>query len=268
MNACNGLPLAFDHLEQIAGRLAGRRLAVFLDYDGTLTPTTERPEMAHLPERTRATVRDLAERCTVAVISGRDREDVEKRVGLEGLIYAGNHGFDIAGPEGSPVQHRKGTGFGGILATAERNLREKLDGVDGILIEAKKSSIAVHYRLVAEDTVGLVRHTVERTMEVHPELRLTPGKKVLEIQPRLDWNKGKAVLWLLDTLDLNRPGIMPLYMGDDTTDEDAFRALKGKGMGILVGDTHRASEADYRVADPMEAERLLRFLAGQCKGNG
>lgn len=272
MSASNGLPLALDHLDRIAGRLAGSRLAVFLDFDGTLAPTVERPEMARLPERTRDTIRALAGCCAVAVVSGRDRADVEKRIGIDGLVYAGNHGFDIAGPGDNPVQHRKGAGFGGILATAERSLHKKLRDVDGVLIETKKTSIAVHYRLVAEDSVAVVRHAVGQVMENHPELRLTPGKKVLEIQPGLDWDKGKAVLWLLDALDLNRPGILPVYMGDDVTDEDAFRALKGdsvnRGIGVLVGGAERVSDADYRVADPDEAERLLRFLADRCEGNG
>ena len=92
------LASALDRWEELGPHLREKRPAVFLDYDGTLTPIVARPELAVLAEEMRRTVRTLAARCPVAIVSGRDRTDVQRLVRIEGLIYAGSHGFDIAGP--------------------------------------------------------------------------------------------------------------------------------------------------------------------------
>ncbi len=144
-------------------------------------------------------------------------------------------------------------------------LHRELDGVEGVLIEPKMSSAAVHYRLVAEADHGRVQAVVEAILADHAELRVTPGKMVYEIQPKLDWDKGRAVLWLLEALELDSPDVVPLYLGDDVTDEDAFRALSGRGLGIYVGESEepaaeRPSAADYIVADTAAAGRFLETL--------
>lgn len=274
--AAHTLPLALDHLEAIAGKITGKRLAVFLDYDGTLTPTVEHPELAVLAPSMRDAVGALAACCPVAVISGRDRADVHARVGLDDLIYAGSHGFDIAGPLGREIHRREGAEFETLLAQAEASLRRRLEDIEGILIEPKAVSVAVHYRQVADGDVPAVKAAVETILAEHAELRVTPGKKVFEIQPRLDWDKGRAVLWLLESLGLDGEDATPVYLGDDITDEDAFRALKGRGVSILVEtppgggeEGMRESAADYRLASPDEAERLLGFLRRCCaEGKG
>jgi alpha,alpha-trehalase len=91
-------------------------------------------------------------------------------------------------------------------------------------------------------------------------LRRTEGKKVFELRPSLDWDKGKAVLWLLTELGLDGPGIMPLYIGDDDTDEDAFEALEGRGIAILVADSPRSTRAQYRLDSPQAVGEFLRRL--------
>lgn len=259
------LPDALEHGDEIARRLAGKRLAVFLDYDGTLTPIVARPDLAVLSDAMRQVVRDLAGRCTVAIVSGRDREDVQKLVALDQLIYAGDHGFDISGPAGLSIRKDAGAGFADLMDDVKGRLHRELDGVEGVLIEPKMSSAAVHYRLVAEADHGRVQAVVEAILADHAELRVTPGKMVYEIQPKLDWDKGRAVLWLLEALELDSPDVVPLYLGDDVTDEDAFRALSGRGLGIYVGDrdqpaAERPSAADYIVADTAAAGRFLETL--------
>lgn len=259
------LPNALDRRAEIAGRLDGKRIAVFLDYDGTLTPIVERPDLAVLSGEMREVVRALARRCTVAIVSGRDREDVEKLVGLDELIYAGDHGFDISGPAGLTIRRQEGAGFDDLLDDVKARLHRELDGIDGVLIEPKKSSAAVHYRLVDPAHHARVGAVVDGILADHPELRVTPGKMVHEIQPKLDWDKGRAVLWLLEALDLDTPDVVPIYLGDDVTDEDAFRALSGRGLGIYVGESEepaaeRPSAADYIVADTAAAGRFLETL--------
>lgn len=260
------LPSALDRRDELDRRLSGRRPAVFLDYDGTLTPIVERPEMAVLSDSMRTIVRDLGRRCPVAVVSGRDRADVERLVGIDGLVFAGSHGFDIRVPGGRRIERQEGGDFAALLETVKARLHREADPIAGSLIEPKKASVAVHYRQVAEGDRPRIKAVVDAILAEHDKLRVTPGKMVYEIQPKLDWNKGKAVLWLLEALDLTAPEVLPLYFGDDVTDEDAFAALSGRGIGVYVGTAPDAEEdrptaADYRLEDPDEAGRLLDTLA-------
>jgi trehalose-phosphatase len=143
------LPAALERRDELAGRLAGRRPAVFLDYDGTLTPIVERPELAVLDEAMRSIVRELARRCPVAVVSGRDRADVERLVAIDGLVFAGSHGFDIGVPGGRRIARREGAKFAPVLEAVMTRLQRELAPIAGSLVEPKKASVAVHYRQAA-----------------------------------------------------------------------------------------------------------------------
>lgn len=245
-----------------AGRLIeGRRPVVFLDYDGTLTPIVGRPDLAIMSDEMRAAVRRLAALCKVAIISGRDRVDVERLVALDELVYAGSHGFDIAGPGGLRIEHEQGAAFTVAVERASALLQAALAPIDGALVEPKRFGVAVHYRQVAGRDLASVEASVDRVLENVPDLRKTHGKKVFELLPRFDWDKGRAVLWLLDTLDLERPEALPFYLGDDTTDEDAFRALAGRGIGIVVGDSGAETAAVYRLSDTEAVGRFLDALS-------
>lgn len=256
------VPRALEQYAEIERRLSGRRAAVFLDYDGTLTPIVERPDLAVLSEDMQATVKALAGLCTVAIISGRDRADVERLVGLDELVYAGSHGFDIAGPDGLEVQHEEGGAFAAIVHRAAERLREALAPIEGALVEPKRFAVAVHYRQVAEGEVSMVETAVDQLLAEASDLRKTYGKKVFELRPRLDWDKGKAVSWLLEALGLHGPDVLPFYLGDDTTDEDAFATLAERGVGILIGCPARETAAAYVLDRPADVQRFLRNLAG------
>lgn len=255
------LPDARQQFANIARQLERRTPAVFLDYDGTLTPIVDRPELAVLDDGTRSAIRRLAGLCTVAIISGRDRADVAHLVGLDELVYAGSHGFDIAGPGGLEKQHERAKDFLTPLDRAETKLRRALQSTEGVIVERKRFAIAVHYRLVDPASAADVEAEVDRSIEAEePLLRKSGGKKIFEIRPNVAWDKGRAVLWLLETLDLDRPDILPLYIGDDETDEDAFRALRNRGLGIMVGDVPQGSAAKYVVAAPSDVAELLGKL--------
>lgn len=238
----------------------GKQLAVFLDFDGTLTPIVARPDLARLSKSIHATLERLSHLCTIAVISGRDLADVQQRVGIATLFYAGSHGFDITGPGKTHVQFEQGTEYLSLLDQAEAELREKLAAIEGCLVERKRFSIAVHYRQVEPASVPKVKETVADTLRLHTPLRLSKGKKVYELQPNIDWDKGKALRWLLKALDLNRPEVIPMYIGDDLTDEDAFAAIHDDGIGILVAETAKQTEARYLLANPEEVQRFLEAL--------
>ncbi len=261
------VPSALSSLDEIGERLKGRRIAVFLDYDGTLVPIVERPELAVMPEEMRATVRELAKRCPVAIISGRDREALQRLVKLPSLTYVGSHGFDIVGPDGERIRHAEAAKYLPAVRAAQGDLEERLRGIKGALVEAKYFSVAVHYRLVNEKYVMSVWEAVDAVASRHPELRIMAGKKVVELLPRIDWDKGKALRWLLDALHLERPNVVPLYLGDDRTDEDAFEALQGVGLGLVVGHGMRPTIAHYRLEDPNEVAEFLRALISMIEAS-
>lgn len=236
----------------------GDRLAVFLDYDGTLAPIVSHPEDASLSDSMRQTLGSLAARVPVAILSGRDLDDVRGRVFVDGVVYAGNHGFDIAGAGG--LRRELGAAHLTVLDAAEAELREALDDIPGAQLERKHFSVAAHYRNVNENDAFKVALAVEAVAARHRELRRMDGKKVYELLPDIDWNKGKAVLWLLETLSLKGRNALPIYIGDDRTDEDAFRALEKRGVTILVSEHPQATAANYCLNNPEEVERFLRAL--------
>jgi trehalose-phosphatase len=255
------LPSALDHLLEIVPPASDRQLAVFLDYDGTLTPIVSHPEQATLSNSTRQVLRELAKVTPVAILSGRDLDDVRRLVGLDGIVYAGSHGFDIAGPRG--LRKQVGTEFLPIIDLAEKELKGKLGGIFGAFMERKRFSIAAHYRNVAESDVTKVEQAVNKVAANHGELRKIDNKKVYELQPNVDWNKGKAVLWLLKALQLDGRAVLPIYIGDDLTDEDVFRALDEHGAGIVVSKQPRLTAARSALKDPVEVERFLRELTAR-----
>jgi len=251
------IPSALEHVQEIARRSG--RPAIFLDYDGTLTPIVSHPEKALLSDSMRQAVQALATHASVAILSGRGLDDVRQRVNVGAIIYAGSHGFDIAGPR--RLRRQEAIEFLPALDVAEKELREKLAGIAGALIERKRFSIAAHYRNVNESDVPKVERAVNEVAARHRELRKMDGKKVYELLPDIDWDKGKAVLWLLENLGLGRRKVRPIYIGDDRTDEDAFRAVGQCGVGILVSEQLRPTAANYSLKDPAEVERFLRELA-------
>ncbi len=256
------LPFALTDLPKI---LNGKKPAIFLDYDGCLSPIVKDPDKAVLSDEMRDTLRRLADVCSVAVVSGRDRADVKKLVQLDNLYYAGSHGFDISGPNNMHTEPGGAKAAVPALDQANKTLDEKLKDVQGVLVERKRYAIAVHYRNVADEQVNRVLQVTEEVIAQHPELKKGPGKKVMELKPNLDWHKGKAVLWLMEELDLNKPDIIPIYIGDDLTDEDAFATLQGQGVGIMVGEHDEQTAADYRLDDVDDVQKLLQAMTQAIK---
>ena len=147
---------------------------------------------------------------------------------------------------------------------AEMELREALDEIPGAQLERKHFSVAAHYRNVNENDACKVALAVETVAAKHRELRRMDGKKVYELLPDIDWNKGKAALWLLETLGLAGQNALPIYIGDDRTDEDAFRALEKRGVAILVSEHPQVTAANYWLNNPEEVERFLENRSPVC----
>lgn len=261
------IPSAMQSIEAIEARAAGKTLAFFLDYDGTLTPIADRPELALMSGTMRETVSRLARRYAVAVVSGRDRADVEKLVQVESISYAGSHGFDIAGPQGRQMQ-QEAEAFVPQLRKAEADMRRRLQGVQGALVESKKYAFAVHYRQVPEQDRAGLDGAVDEVAARYPQLRRKGGKKVYEFLPAMDWDKGKAVVWLLEALGLDGPHVLPFYLGDDLTDEDAFAALEGRGIGLLVAEAATETKASYLLRDVEQVGDFLERMSGLPEQSG
>jgi alpha,alpha-trehalase len=248
--------------QELEARIGQRGVALFLDYDGTLTPIVRRPEEALLPSAMRDLLHDLSQRCTTSIVSGRDRVDVEHLVGLKGLFYAGSHGFDIHGPGGLALQHPEATEALPELAAAEREITEGIRGIAGAHVERKRFGVALHYREVADEEIPRVEDCLLGVHSQHPTLRKMSGKKVFELQPDVEWNKGKAVRWLLDALALDPARTLSIYIGDDVTDEDAFHELQllGASLGLRVGDPVADSYASHFLRDCREVQQFLVAL--------
>ncbi|KAM0914284.1 hypothetical protein ACQ4PT_011498 [Festuca glaucescens] len=241
-------PSALGSFEQIAAAAEGKQVVVFMDYDGTLSPIVADPDKAFMTSEMRAAVRDVAEHFPAAIVTGRCVEKVYSFVGLPELYYAGSHGMDIKGP----------------TSNAYEALVERTKGTPGARVENNKFCLSVHFRCVDEKSWSPLAEQVKAVLRDYPDLKLTEGRKVLEVRPSIMWDKGKAVEFLLQSLGFDgRSDVQPVYLGDDRTDEDAFKVLgkSGHGLGILVSKCPRATDASYSLQDPNEVmEFLLRLV--------
>lgn len=258
--AAENAPSALDHSEEIISRLLQHPPALFLDYDGTVTPIVERPEDARLSNDMRQVINQLVARYTVAIVSGRDVHDVRRMVGLDELVYAGSHGFDILGPDGLRMQQEDAHRVLPQLDQAEAALAARLGGIPGVRIERKRFAIAVHFRQADQTSFGRIENLVDRTQQEWPQLRKKGGKRIFELQPDVPWDKGRAVRWLLRALNLDLSHITPMYFGDDVTDEDAFRAIGEIGIGIRCGSPHEPTSAHYVVESVTQVQQFLNLL--------
>ena len=237
----------------------GKKLTFFLDYDGTLTPIAESPELAILTPYMKKTVEILAEIHTVAIVSGRLREDVQNLVGIKGIFYVGSHGFDIEGPGGFSMVHQDAKKTIPLISHIIKQLKMILKEINGVLIEEKKFSVAVHYRKVKSLTdLQFITEAIQNLVQKYGGLRILKGKKVFEILPNIDWDKGKAIRWIMNALNIPWESTEAFYLGDDTTDEYAFRTVITRGTAILISDDpERASSADFLLQSPEEVKKFF-----------
>ncbi|HEU0300284.1 MAG TPA: trehalose-phosphatase [Longimicrobium sp.] len=246
-----------------AWRTSGR-LVLLLDFDGTLAPIVDRPEMAAMPRRTRAALDRLMamQGVTVAVVSGRGLADVRERAAIPGIAYAGNHGMEIEGA-GLHRIHPEAAAARPELEAAAAAIEPALEGIDGAFLEDKGLTLSIHSRM-APDRAEEGRQIVLEAAGGHPGLAVTGGKMVLEVRPRVEWHKGRAVLFLLEQMRPPRDAPV-LYLGDDRTDEDAFRALEAwspAAEGVLIAEAPPSdSAATAWLRDPAEVGALFEALA-------
>ncbi len=238
-----------------------KEILLLLDYDGTLTPIAERPEdAALLPPRTKDHLALLLQmpRYSIGIVSGRAVDDVAARVGIEDVIYTGNHGLEILYQGGRWV-HPEAARLRPKLTEIRKRLDEELGHIPGLLLEDKGVTVSIHYRFAAGDPGEEVRQRVARVLEPFAvNFHLTEGKKVLEIRPAVSFHKGTAIHTVAQMFSVKESDLV-VYIGDDETDEDAFAALKPKDISIRVGESI-SSRAAYFVRDTDEVCALLEAL--------
>ncbi|MGW3485465.1 trehalose-phosphatase [Rhodococcus indonesiensis] len=257
------IPDALASRHQATAMLRTRRYAVFLDFDGTLAHLVDDPGAATLVDGAADELARLARYCPVGVISGRDAADLQARVGVPGLWYAGNHGFELVGPDGTYHRHEAADRAVPDLGRIAVALRDRLADVPGVLVEPKRFAVAVHHRHVAADRMGEVLAAVRDAAGRDGALRVTHGRDVTELRPDVEWDKGRAVAWVLEHVR-GAGDPMPVYIGDDLAGEDAFGALPSTGIGVVVrhpGEGDRRSTAQFAVDGPDRVREILQRLA-------
>ncbi|OBF59640.1 trehalose-phosphatase [Mycobacterium sp. 852002-53434_SCH5985345] len=249
---------------QLKELVASRRPAVFLDFDGTLSEIVAEPEAATLVEGAAEALRALATQCPVAVISGRDLGDLRERVNVEGIWYAGSHGLELVAPDGTHHENAAAIGATAALARAAHRLAELLGDIPGIRLEHKRFAVAVHYRNVDPEQVD---HVIAATRKLGRSqgLRITAGRRLIELRPRVDGDKGRTLNWILEHIEGTGSGtVLPIYVGEDLADEDAFDAVQFDGIGIALRhneDGDRPCAALFSLVSPSAVCDFIRRLA-------
>ena len=242
-------------------RLADLSLLLF-DFDGTLSPIASHPGQAELPDETK----DLLQRAhsdhryLLGIISGRSLADLQERVGIEGLIYAGNHGLELRG-NGLDFTHPEASCLTEEMGRIYQLLELELGAYPGVVGENKGLSLSFHFRQTPREIVPQVEEGFHRTVAPATEsglIRITTGKRVLEVRPNLDWGKGHAI----SQIQAAHPEAqLTAFFGDDLTDEDGFGAVqRSGGVSVLIGPPGQPTRADYRLDSPQEVAETLRLL--------
>ena len=260
----NELPDALNQINQIVKDWSGKKIFLFLDYDGTLSPIVEEFDKAFLSDDMRKVINEVSKLCQTAIVSGRGMDDVKKRVKIEDLYYAGSHGFEISGPNNFYYEIEKARKLIPALDNIEKELRQTFIHVEGVKFERKKFALAVHYRQAPVEEESNIKQRVNKLVENYPGIVQGKGKKVIEIKPNVYWHKGKALNHLLGVLnDKNEPSYV-IYIGDDITDEDAFLHIR-QGSGILVGSHGERTFAKYHLSDVEAVKKFLLKITKELK---
>jgi trehalose-phosphatase len=248
-----------EHWEYLRLRIAtSAAVCVLSDFDGTLVDLESHPDLSRLGGETRRVLEDLrrSPRLVLGVVSGRSLADLVPRIGLEGIWYVGNHGYEMRNPRGEERRFYEPEDVT-YLGAVKEEMGQALQGIPGILLEHKGPVLALHYRGVEPSKIGEVERGFLEVMDRHQtRLMISRGHAVFEARLRSGANKGRAVSHIRHELPA---GTLVLYFGDDLTDRDAFRELRGIGVSVEVGGGS-SSIADYTLPHPDAVVDTLRRI--------
>ncbi len=236
------------------------KIAIFLDFDGTLVPIQKDPARCVLSRETKEQLRSLgnSSRHFVTVLSGRALSDIKEKAGIRDICYGGNHGLVISG-KGMRFIHPEAARALPVIDKAARTLNKEIASFAGVWIENKKYSLSLHYRLADGGSIPRIKKIFRRVAEEFSwdrSITVMSGKKVLELIPNISWDKGHAALWILSKL---QSGYLPIFIGDDVTDETAFKAFENRGITVRIGRS-KMSLARYYLKNYRETRRLLEDI--------
>lgn len=263
----SGPPDLLAHRSEALALLRRSPACVFTDIDGTLSPIVPDPAAATVPRATRAALQALAERIAVVALTGRSVADARKIVGLDTLVYSGNHGAEwwedgivSVEPAAEPYLERVRE----VAEAVERGVT-----TPGTLLEHKGASLSVHYRNTAEPDDA--RSGILDFLDAHAQgMSIREGKMVVEVRPPVELSKGEAVRSFT-----RRKGLASaLVLGDDRTDAEAFAVVRDirergevRGLCAAVATADAPPEllasADYALADTEAVGRFLAWLASE-----
>jgi trehalose 6-phosphate phosphatase len=242
---------------QVAGRLkSGPKIALFLDFDGTLARLRSLPQDVSLDRRTRRALAVLAHnrRFQIWIVSGRRQADIRARIRVPGIRYLGLYGWEGSGTSHLSEKSRQ------ALICVKVWIASLLLNTPGVWIEDKESALAIHHRGAADSDVRRARKIVRGVIEPFAEvLKLTPGKKIWEVMPLEIQDKGAAVR---RELAAQRDRAVPVYVGDDAGDEPAFEALASRGITVRVGPA-RTTRARYYLDHVRQVRVFLEQLGSE-----
>ncbi|ORU99465.1 haloacid dehalogenase [Mycobacterium bohemicum] len=254
------IPNALESYGQLAGIAIGRESVLFLNYDVVLPQTVSDPgAIAHMAKAAQA-LGNLAALSPVVVISGRDVADIRERVGIPEVWYAGNHGFELLEPDGSHHEHDGAAAAVPVLADAADELRDILADIPGLQLVHKRFAVAVHYPAAAAEHIDDIVATTQRIGKLR-KLRVSTGHTLVELRPDIAWDEGTRLAWIRSHVDKPR-SLIPIYIGGDLADEDAFDAVALGGVGIAVrhgSDGDRRTAARFVLNGPDEVGEVLEL---------
>jgi alpha,alpha-trehalase len=235
-------------------------LALFLDYDGTLTSIRKQPSQAVLSRNMKKLLRELSllPGIHLTIVTGRAMEDIRALVPLETIGFAANHGLQLSFPHWEWIHPAVPKSVFRVQILV-RLLENICDVIPKVRIENKGLTIAIHYRNVDSRYVDLLKQTILRLMvPFSSNLKFSYGKKVFEIRPDIAWDKGEAIKKIMKAKKCSKQ-CMPIAIGDDLTDEDAFRVMRSRGVSIHVGKTCNTI-AEYYLQNNLQVETFLKTI--------
>jgi trehalose-phosphatase len=251
----------FLELDTIIENNTARSIVLFLDFDGTLSPIVKRADQAMISTDIKTTLSELSKnkKNHIVVVSGRTLSDVKQRVGINNISYAGNHGLEwsIDGKDGAvPIKDTFHTQLNNLHVT----LKKSIEKFPNTYIQDKGLSLSVHYRLLPPDREEEFHAMFSKIAQsLDPKLfSVIQGKKVYDILPAEGGTKGTFCTYFLSQIKPSIPPTQVWYVGDDTTDEDAFKMLPD-AITVRVGNDSR-SLARYYVDSQKEVAMLLKKL--------
>lgn len=260
----------FDDLQNVASQIgSAEHILLLADFDGTLTPIVARPDLVKLDDEMKEILGSISKkaRITFGAISDRPLKELEELVGVKGIIYSGNQGFEVKCPKRKSYIHPEAIEAKPLVRKIARSLGERLEGINGVVIEDKGFSLSLHYRMVEDKVVAKVKKIFDE--ETSPlvqrgRVKVARGRKVIEVRPPLEWNKGEAIAYIMKNsrsagLTMGK-GVLAFYLGDDRTDEDGFLAIKDSGISIFVGRRKKGSCARYFLKDVGDVKEFLRKI--------